>query len=160
MIRHVLHSLAIGYHMNLNGAEVLDVGAGGGFPGIPLAILFPSAEFLMMDSIRKKVSAIEAIKDELGLANVRCQHSRVEESNVKVDFVTGRAVTALPRFYEWTQKRIRWEAGENRSGILYLKGGDFFDELGVLPRKQRIWSISDILNDPFFETKKLIYLYE
>jgi 16S rRNA (guanine527-N7)-methyltransferase len=146
--------------MDLSNAQILDVGAGGGFPGIPLAILFPSADFIMMDSIRKKVLAMDAIKDELGLGNVQCIHRRVEESEVNVDFVTGRAVTALPRFYQWVSNRVRWERGEGKSGILYLKGGDFYEELGSIPKKQKVWSISEIIADPFFETKKLIYLYE
>lgn len=160
MIHHVLHSLAIGKIISfLPGTSILDVGTGGGFPGIPLAIMFPEAQFSLLDSIEKKIRVVSAVAGELGLANVFPVRKRVEEEKGKYDFVISRAVTAFPEFVKMTEKNIRSNSGnELKNGIICLKGGDLTDELSKFKMRVRIWNISDYFEEPFFMTKKIIYL--
>lgn len=159
-LHHVLHSLAIGKIIEfLPGTTVLDVGTGGGFPGIPLAIMFPETEFTLLDSIEKKIRVVAAVKEDLGLTNVIPCRKRAEDEKGKFDFVISRAVMGFGEFVKLTGKNI---SGENRNklnnGIIYLKGGDLSEELSGLESKIRIWNISEFFQEPFFETKKLVYM--
>jgi 16S rRNA (guanine527-N7)-methyltransferase len=159
-IHHVLHSLAIAKIINfLPGTTILDVGTGGGFPGIPLAILFPDSEFTLLDSIEKKIKVVKAVSDELGLKNVLPVRKRIEEENGKYHFVISRAVTRFPEFVNLTRKNIS-KAGNNSldNGILYLKGGDLSDELSFFQGKVTVWNIRDFFKESFFETKVIVYL--
>ncbi len=159
-INHVLHSLAIAKVVSFtNGTRVLDVGTGGGFPGIPLAIMFPNCQFKLVDSIGKKITVVNAVADALGLKNVEGVHTRVEQVTDKFDFVVSRAVTRLDTFYNMTRKCVA-PGGANSiaNGIIYLKGGDFDDELKRINRKTTIYNITDYFSEPFFETKKVIHL--
>ena len=158
-LRHVLHSLAIAKFISFNpGAQVLDVGTGGGFPGIPLAILFPETQFTLVDAIGKKIKVVQEIVDGLGLENVRAIHQRVEEDNNQYDFVVSRAVAAMPTFRRWIKGRIK-KVSEHpiKNGVLYLKGGDLGEELQDY-RTVQIYSLMDYYKEDFFETKKLVYL--
>lgn len=157
--RHVLHSLAIAKVIWFkDGSEVLDVGTGGGFPGIPLAILFPNVEFHLADSIQKKILVVEEVANSLELKNVRAEVNRVENLKSKYDFIVSRAVTQMPKFVSWVQNKIK---KENRNalpnGILYLKGGDLTEELKDFPFAI-VYPISDFFSEEFFETKKVVYL--
>lgn len=155
-IHHVLHSLAIARVMNFRpGAQVMDVGTGGGFPGIPLAIMFPEVDFYLVDSIGKKIKVVNGVAQALGLKNVKAEQIRVEDTIGKRDFIVSRAVTAFPAFVQLTSNKIRKEPG---NGILYLKGGDFEDEIKPYADKVSIYQISDFFKEDFFETKKVIYL--
>jgi len=158
--RHVLHSLAIAKLIQFTaGSKILDVGTGGGFPGIPLAILFPETQFLLVDSIGKKIKVVNAVAEELGLKNVKAQQIRAEEITEKFDFVVSRAVTRLPEFVPWVRKNIsNRQINAMPNGILYLKGGDIEDEL--IPFKNRVFvkNLSDWFEEDFFETKKLVHL--
>ena len=158
-LRHVLHSLAIAKFISFNpGAQVLDVGTGGGFPGIPLAILFPETQFTLVDAIGKKIKVVQEVVDGLGLENVRAIHQRVEEDNNQYDFVVSRAVAAMPTFMRWIKGRIK-KVSEHpiKNGVLYLKGGDLGEELQDY-RTVQIYSLMDYYKEEFFETKKLVYL--
>lgn len=157
---HVLHSLGIAKVIAFaGGTKVLDAGTGGGFPGIPLAIMFPDAQFILADSIGKKIKVVKAVVDALGLSNVDARHCRVEEMKEKVDFVISRAVIALPQFVYMVGRRIN-PGGFNsiKNGILYLKGGDLEEELFQLQAKSVVYNLSDYFAEPFFETKKLVHL--
>ncbi|MDC0119491.1 16S rRNA (guanine(527)-N(7))-methyltransferase RsmG [Flavobacteriaceae bacterium] len=158
-LRHVLHSLAIAKFISFNpGTQVLDVGTGGGFPGIPLAILFPETQFTLVDAIGKKIKVVQEVVDGLGLENVRAIHQRVEEDNNQYDFVVSRAVAAMPTFMRWIKGRIK-KVSEHpiKNGVLYLKGGDLGEELQDY-RTVQIYSLMDYYKEDFFETKKLVYL--
>ncbi len=157
---HVLHSLAIAKVVNfVPQAEVVDVGTGGGFPGIPLAILFPNTHFHLIDSIAKKLKVVDAIASELQLANITSQHIRAEQLTAKYDFVVSRAVTAASQFMLWIKGIFfNRQLHEMPNGVLFLKGGDITGELGPYGEKTKIFSISDFFSEPFFEEKKVVYL--
>lgn len=158
-VRHVLHSLAIAKVCRFDdGARILDVGCGGGFPSIPLAILFPGAHFTAADSIRKKITVVEGVTTGLGLTNVTPRCVRVETLTERFDYVVSRAVTAMPEFVKWVWPRLeRGQRGTLPNGILYLKGGDLAEELARTGRRWTLYAISDFFDDPFFETKKVVY---
>jgi len=159
-VHHVLHSMAIGKIISfLPGTRILDVGTGGGFPGIPLAILFPECEFTLLDSIEKKIKVVSAVAEELELDNVFPVRRRAEEEKTKYHFVVSRAVTEFQGFVVLTGKNIE-KTGNNslRNGIIYLKGGDLGDELAPFMNRVKIWNISEFFEEPFFETKKIVYL--
>ena len=157
---HVLHSLGIAKIISFAaGTRVLDAGTGGGFPGIPLAILYPDTRFILADSIGKKMKVVKAIADTLELSNVDTRHARVDDMNEKFDFVVSRAVTALPQFVLWVRDRII-PGGFNSlpNGILYLKGGDFDEELASLKSKPAVYELSKYFAEPYFDTKKLVHI--
>ncbi|MDD4148746.1 MAG: 16S rRNA (guanine(527)-N(7))-methyltransferase RsmG [Bacteroidales bacterium] len=156
--KHILHSLSIAKHFNFGiGTNIIDIGTGGGFPGIPLAIMFPDANFDLVDSIGKKIVAVKNISQELGLTNVRAIKARAETLPAKYDFVISRAVTAFPAFVNISSKLFRKNQNNTNSGIIYLKGGDFHDEIANFA-KIKVYNISEIFKTEFFETKKIIFL--
>jgi len=158
-LRHVLHSLAIAkFHKFNAGVQVLDVGTGGGFPGIPLAILFPETHFTLVDAIGKKIKVVQEVVEGLGITNVTAIHSRVEEIDDQFDFIVSRAVAAMPTFTHWVKGKIKKKSEhELKNGILYLKGGDLEEELKDY-RTVQIYNLSGMFEEEFFETKKLVYL--
>lgn len=158
-LRHVLHSLAIAkVQQFLPGSKVLDVGTGGGFPGIPLAILFPETHFHLVDSIGKKIKVVDEVVAGLGLKNVKSTNDRVENIKGTFDFIVSRAVAAMPTFVHWVDgKTAKKNRHERKNGILYLKGGDLSEELKDFP-KAEIFSITDYFEEAFFETKKVVFL--
>ena len=158
-LRHVLHSLGIAKVQEFkDGAEILDVGTGGGFPGVPLAILYPNVKFTLVDSIGKKIKVVNEVVEGLGLQNVETINSRVEEVPRQFDFIVSRAVAAMPTFVHWVKGKIKKESQHGRrNGILYLKGGDLKEELEPY-RKAEIYELTDYFEDEFFETKKVVYL--
>ncbi len=157
--RHVLHSLAIAKVISFTpGSSILDVGTGGGFPGIPLAILFPEADFHLIDVIGKKITVVKAVAEAIGLNNVVAEQKRAENVSRKYDFVVSRAVTNMPDFVSWVRGKISdKQRNAYKNGILYLKGGDLSDELAAFPQA-KIFEIKDFFDDEFFETKKVVYL--
>lgn len=158
--RHVLHALGIAAFCNFEPqARILDLGTGGGFPGIPLAVLFPEAQFHLVDSIAKKIKVVEAVAAELELKNLQAETVRGEKLYGSYDFIVSRAVTQMPRFLGWTRGKLRTgkRAGSLPNGILYLKGGDLQEELKALPQAQ-VFALSEVFAEAFFETKKLVYL--
>jgi len=157
---HVLHSLAIAKVMGFKaGAKVLDVGTGGGFPGIPLAILFPETQFLLVDSIGKKIKVVQAVVEALDLQNVTARHQRAEEVKGKFDFIVSRAVTRMAPFYDWVKDKFAVEQHHPMAnGVLYLKGGDLKEELDECGQAYTIHPISENFDDPFFETKAVVYV--
>ncbi len=168
MERHVLHSLAIAHFINFkNGNKVLDIGTGGGFPGIPLAIFFPEVEFFLVDSIGKKIKVVQAIADELQLKNVKTFHKRVEEIPFKVDYTVSRAVAILQTLFFYSQKVIAknkmaekavWKQDNSsiNSSLICLKGGDLHDEMSDLGKQLVMKSLSENFKEDFFETKKIL----
>lgn len=158
-LRHVLHSLGIAKVMPFQpGAKVLDVGTGGGFPGIPLAILFPETQFHLVDSIGKKIKVVNEVVAGLGLSNVTTTHGRVEEVKDQYDFIVSRAVAQMETFVRWTKGRIAKKQNHPlKNGILYLKGGDLSEEL-QLYTTARIYDLTDYFDEAFFETKKVVHL--
>jgi 16S rRNA (guanine527-N7)-methyltransferase len=158
--RHVLHSLGIAKVMSfLPGENVLDVGTGGGFPGIPLAILFPETQFHLVDSIGKKIKVVNEVAMALGLKNVKASHARAEEIKEKFDFVVSRAVTQLKDFYPWVKGKFN-KASKNKlpNGILYLKGGDLTQEIADAGLAVQQYHLKDYFEEEFFETKQVIYV--
>lgn len=159
---HILHSLAIAKLVKFNPkAKIMDVGTGGGFPGIPLAIMFPSTEFLLIDSIGKKIKVVNDIIERLGLNNATARITRAENVNQKFDFIVSRAVTQLPKFYDWVKNNIsRKPLHTIPNGIIYLKGGDLTEELAPFENWYTEKNIKDYFEDEFFETKKVIHLFK
>lgn len=158
-LRHVLHSLGIAKVIKFtDGSKILDVGTGGGFPGVPLAILFPNCSFHLVDSINKKLKVINAVAEAIGLENITTTHSRVEAIEDTYDFIVSRAVTAMPEFTKWVKGKIaKKQKNELKNGILYLKGGDLKGELKQYSTV-KAYLLSDYFEEDFFETKKVIHL--
>ena len=158
-LRHVLHSLGIAKVQEFkSGAKILDVGTGGGFPGIPLAILFPEANFHLVDSIGKKIKVVEEVSEGLGLKNVKVTNARVESVTDHYDFIVSRAVAQMDTFVHWVKGRIAKQNNhEFKNGILYLKGGDLTEELATY-KTAKVIPLSDYFEEDFFETKKVVYL--
>jgi 16S rRNA (guanine527-N7)-methyltransferase len=158
-VKHVLHSLAIAKIQKFEpGTYVLDVGTGGGFPGIPLAILFPETRFYLIDVILKKINVVKAVAEALELKNVKAEQMRAENVKGDFDFIVSRAVTNMPDFVSWIKDRVKkQQKHELKNGILYLKGGDLREELAGCPNAKE-YNISDFFEDDFFETKKVVHL--
>jgi len=158
--RHILHSLGIAKVLKFkSGTSILDVGTGGGFPGIPLAILFPEAQFHLVDSIGKKIRVVQEIMQALELTNVKAEQTRAEKLDDSYEFVVSRAVTRMAPFVGWVKKNIsRNSFHPLKNGILYLKGGDLTEELSELKEKARIYELSGFFKEEFFETKKVVYV--
>ena len=158
--KHVLHSLGIAKVQAFKpGSEVLDVGTGGGFPGIPLAILFPEVQFHLIDSIGKKIKVVNEVATALQLKNVRAQQIRAEEVNETYDFVVSRAVTHIKPFYGWVRNKLSTNHfHEHKNGILYLKGGELDEELRELAKPHKVYNLSDYFEEEFFESKKVVYV--
>lgn len=158
--KHILYSLAIAKIISFRpGTRILDVGTGGGFPGVPLAILFPDCQFVLVDSTGKKIKVVQDVARELGLENVTAIHSRAEDVKEEFDFVISRAVTAFPAFVGLVKKNVsRQPKNPLPNGIIYLKGGDFDEELKDYKRIIEVSEISRFFDEPFFETKKVVYL--
>jgi len=159
--RHLLHSLSIGLIIKFrNGSKILDIGTGGGFPGIPLAILYPDVEFTLNDSITKKCKVIEYIVKELDLKNVKIINKRAEDINNSYDFVISRAVASLPQLWKWSYNKISKNSfNEVSNGLLSLKGGDLSREIASINRNCKIWNLSDFFEEKFFETKKVVLIW-
>jgi 16S rRNA (guanine527-N7)-methyltransferase len=160
MLHHVLHSLAIAKFLPFRpGTEVLDVGTGGGFPGIPLAILFPETQFLLVDSIGKKIKVVEGVVEALGLSNVEAKHMRAEDVDNDFEFIISRAVTQLTPFYYWVKNKISPNHFHTqRNGLLLLKGGELTEEIEELGKKVKVIGLTTYFEEEFFETKKLVYV--
>jgi len=158
--RHILHSLGIGKITSFSkNQKIMDAGTGGGFPGIPLAILFPDANFLLVDSIGKKIKVVQEAIKELGLTNAVAVQSRIEEVDGRFDFIVSRAVTALPDFLLWTKNKIA--PGKDASipnGVLYLKGGELDNELSQIKSQYLVYSLNNYFDEDFFDTKKIVYI--
>ena len=158
-VKHVLHSLAIAKIQKFEpGTYVLDVGTGGGFPGIPLAILFPETRFYLIDVILKKINVVKAVAEAIGLKNVKTEQLRAENVKGDFDFIVSRAVTNMPDFFMWVKDKIKKQnKHELKNGILYLKGGDLTEELTDFPKAAQ-YDIADFFDNEFFETKKVVHL--
>ncbi len=159
-VNHVLHSLAIAKIISFKpGANILDIGTGGGFPGIPLAILFPQTNFHLVDSIGKKITVVKNVVEGLGLTNVKAEQVRGEEIKAKYDFVISRAVTRMREFYGWVRNKTTPQSIHSLdNGILYLKGGDLDEELDELGTMYAIYELPDYFEEDFFLTKKLVFI--
>jgi len=157
--KHILHSLGIAKIMTFNpGSEVMDVGTGGGFPAIPLAILFPETQFYAIDVIAKKIKVVNEVATALGLTNLKAEQKRAELVTEKFDFIVSRAVTNMPDFVSWVKGKTKKHSKHSLdNGILYLKGGDLTEELQDFP-KATLYNLSDFFQDEFFETKKVVHL--
>ncbi len=156
--KHILHSLGIAKVMSFaDGTKILDIGTGGGFPGIPLAILFPNVQFTLVDSIGKKITVVKGVTESLGLSNVTAHHMRAEQLKEKFHFVVSRAVTQMPVFLTWLKGKFeKDQLNPKHNGVLYLKGGDLAEELAGL--KCEIYSLKNYFDGEFFDTKKVVYL--
>lgn len=159
-IKHILHSLAIAKVVSFEPkTTILDVGTGGGFPGIPLAILFPECEFVLVDSIGKKIKVVNEVINRLELTNVKAYHKRAEEVDVQFDFVVTRAVTRIKKFIPWVKGRLKPESfNAIKNGVLFLKGGDLKEEIAESNKKVELFAISDFFTEDFFETKVVAYI--
>jgi 16S rRNA (guanine527-N7)-methyltransferase len=159
-LNHVLHSLGIARMTSFKpGASILDVGTGGGFPGIPLAILFPDAKFHLVDSIGKKITVVKNVADGVGLTNVQAEQIRAEQIKGEYDFIVSRAVTRLKEFYGWVHRKVKKESRHSLyNGILYLKGGDLDEELAELKKPHQIFELNTVFKEEYFETKKVVYV--
>ena len=157
--RHVLHSLGIAKIIEFRpGSRIMDVGTGGGFPGIPLAILFPEVDFYLIDVIAKKIKVVNEVAAGLGLKNVKAEQKRAELVKQEFDFIVSRAVTNMPDFVKWVDDKVaKKQNHELANGILYLKGGDLTEELKAFPKATE-YNLSDFFTDEFFETKKVVHL--
>jgi len=157
--RHVLHSLGIAKIQTFKpGAQILDVGTGGGFPGVPLAIMFPDTQFYLVDVIAKKIKVVNEVVKAIGLKNVKAEQKRAGTFDDRFDFIVSRAVTNMPDFVKWVRKNIaKTSMHELRNGVLYLKGGDLTQELELFPKATQ-YSLSDYFEEEFFDTKKVVYL--
>jgi 16S rRNA (guanine527-N7)-methyltransferase len=158
-LRHVLHSLGIAkvQHFKPN-THILDVGTGGGFPGIPLAIMFPETKFYLVDSIGKKIKVVQEVVNALGLKNVKAEHTRAEKVKGEFDFIVSRAVTNMDDFVKWTRKKVaKKQYHELKNGILYLKGGELTEELANFSRAT-VYNLSDYYTEAFFESKKVVHI--
>lgn len=158
--RHVLHSLGIAKVIEFKpNTNIMDVGCGGGFPGIPLAIMFPEVNFYLVDSIGKKIKVVNEVAKALGLKNVKAEHKRAEEVKEKFEFIISRAVTEFPVFYRWVQGKIsKKQFNPLPNGILYLKGGDLTEEFKDFQKRVVFYDLKDYFKEEFFETKKVVYL--
>jgi len=158
--RHILHSLAIAKIIQFRpNTSILDVGTGGGFPGIPLAIMFPDCNFHLVDSIRKKITVVNEISKSIELKNIKAEQARAEKLKDNYDFIVSRAVTAFPSFYNWVKNKTNSNSqNELKNGILYLKGGDLSEELKNFQSKITSYNIAEFFTESFFETKKIIHL--
>jgi len=158
--KHTLHSLAIAKIIDFApNTQILDVGTGGGFPGIPLAILFPNCHFHLVDSIAKKIHVVNEIANSIELKNCHAQQIRAEKLKSKYDFVVSRAVTSLPVFYHWVRDKINENSkNELPNGIIYLKGGNLTNEIEKFKSVVKVYNISQYFEEPFFETKKIVFL--
>jgi 16S rRNA (guanine527-N7)-methyltransferase len=156
--KHILHSLGVAKVMAFEpGTKVLDIGTGGGFPGIPLAILFPEAEFTLIDSIGKKITVVNAVAEGVGLKNVKAIHGRAEKVKEKFHFVVSRAVTQMPEFLKWLKGKFeKDQLNSKHNGVLYLKGGELAEELAGI--KCEIYSLKNYFDEDFFDTKKVVYV--
>ena len=157
--RHILHSLGIVKILEFKpGSRIMDVGTGGGFPGIPLAIMYPEVDFYLIDVIAKKIKVVNEVASALGLKNVKAEQKRAELVKDNFDFIVSRAVTNMPDFVEWVSDRVKKESKhELKNGILYLKGGDLTEELASFPNATQ-YDLSDFFKEDFFETKKVVHL--
>lgn len=158
--RHVLHSLGIAKVIQFKpGSKVLDLGTGGGFPGVPLAIMFPKTEFYLVDSIAKKIKVVQEVVAGLGLTNVKAEQIRVEKVDDDFDFIVSRAVAPLKTLHNWSQDKFyKMYNHELKNGYLLLKGGDLTEELAEVKRKKKVFELSDYFEEEFFETKKVVYV--
>jgi 16S rRNA (guanine527-N7)-methyltransferase len=156
-VHHVLHSLSLAKTFSfLPGTSVLDAGTGGGFPGIPLAIVFPGTHFTLLDSIGKKIKVVSAVAEELGLKNVSTVQKRIEDEHSRFDYVVSRAVMGFGDFVNLSSKNVK--PGDGNNGIICLKGGDIAHELGRYLDRSKIWNIADFFDEPYFESKKIVWL--